>query len=66
MLNHQIFPTQTGYFLEILESAVVGGSRVRPFIFKTGYNVNSVMEALAILDLIQETKTSLPTTGIGY
>ena len=66
MLNHQIFPTKTGYFLEIFESAVIEGDRVRPFIFKAGYNVSSVMEALEILALVKEIKTALPTVGSGY
>jgi hypothetical protein len=64
MLDHKIFPTKTGYFLEILEPAVVEGNRVRPFIFKAG--VNSALEALEILNLIQGTKAVLPRAGGSY
>jgi len=66
MLDHKIFPAKTGYFLEILEPAVVEGNRVRPFIFKAGYSVNSALEALEILNLIQGTKAVLPRAGGSY
>jgi hypothetical protein len=59
MINYLIEQTSDGYKLTIWEPAPVTADRVKPFYFKAHYSIESPLEALNLLKLVQGGKTEV-------